>query len=280
MAFKVDNPTGPFSKMIDKECPPGINELHMSRPQTESIREFILDRVADGPKSVARQVAQAYGISRQAANRHLDTLVEAGVLEEEGATRSREYRLRRMSLLNREVRVTPVLSADRLWDDHIAPVLASDRAAVRDLCRGAFGELIRNVIAHAQAQWIAVSFSATARHLDITVSDDGRGIFHRLAERVGLSDVHETAELMSRHANARSADFPAARLLLLARNFESFAISSSGVALAFDSMQDAWFLRDGDAPVPGTQVTLRLRRSQAAGGARDAATARRNVANG
>ncbi|HKW14469.1 MAG TPA: hypothetical protein VJS69_08290 [Candidatus Krumholzibacteria bacterium] len=234
----------------------------MSRPQTESIREFILDRVADGPKSVARQVAQAYGISRQAANRHLDALVEAGVLEEEGATRSREYRLRRMSLLNRELRVTPVLNADRLWDDHIAPVLAADRAVVRDLCRGAFGELIRNVIAHAQAQWITVAFAATARHLDITVSDDGRGIFDRLAQRVGLGDVHETAELMSRHANSRSTDFPAARLVLLARNFESFEVSSSGVSLAFDSMQDAWFLRDDATTAAGTRVTLRVRRAR------------------
>jgi DNA-binding transcriptional ArsR family regulator len=109
------------------------------------------------------------GYRDRAANRHLDALVEAGVLEEEGATRSREYRLRRTSLLNRELRVTPVLNADRLGDDHIAPVLAADRAGVRDLCRGAFGELIRNVIAHAQAQWITVAFAATARHLDITV---------------------------------------------------------------------------------------------------------------
>jgi hypothetical protein len=67
----------------------------------------------------------AYGISRQAANRHLDTLVDSGVLEQEGATRSKKYRLRRSSLLNRELRVTPVLNPDRLWDDHIAPVLAT-----------------------------------------------------------------------------------------------------------------------------------------------------------
>lgn len=232
----------------------------MSRAQTESIRQFILDRVADDPRSVARHVATAYGISRQAANRHLDALVESGVLEEEGATRSREYRLRRMSLLNREVRVTPVLNADRLWDDHIAPVLAHDRAAVRDLCRGAFGEVIRNVIAHAQAQWITVLFTTTARHIDVSVSDDGHGIFNRLAERVGLADAHEAAELMSRHANARSTDFPAARLALLGRNFESFVIASSGVSLAFDAVEDAWFLRDDENAAPGTRIALRVRR--------------------
>jgi DNA-binding transcriptional ArsR family regulator len=88
----------------------------MTRSQTESIREFILDRVADSPRSVARQVALAYGISRQAANRHLDVLVDAGILDQDGYTRSREYRLRRTSLWNREIRVTPVLNPDRLWD--------------------------------------------------------------------------------------------------------------------------------------------------------------------
>lgn len=253
----------------------------MSRPQTESIREFILDCVADGPKSVARQVAQAYGISRQAANRHLDALVASGMLEEAGATRSREYRLRRMSVLNRELRVTPVLNADRLWDDHVAPVLNHDRAAVRDLCRGAFGELVGNAIAHAQAQWITVTFEMTARAVEVSILDDGRGIFNRLAERVGLSDAGEAAELMSRHANDRSTDFPATRLFLLGRHFESFTITSAGRSLVFDSVQEAWFLRDDEPAAPGTRITLRLRRGPVvSAAARGGPAAHKSVATG
>jgi DNA-binding transcriptional ArsR family regulator len=239
----------------------------MSRPQTESIREFILDCVTDGPKSVARQVAQAYGISRQAANRHLDALVDSGVLEQAGATRSKEYRLLRTALLSREIRVTPVLNADRFWDDHMAPVLAHDRAAVRELCRGAFGEVIRNVIAHAQATWITVSFTTTVRHIDVSVGDDGRGIFDRLAQRLGLADAHATAELMSRHANARSTDFPATRLALLGRNFESFVISSPGVSLAYYAATDSWALNNAESPASGTRISMRLCRAEKLRGA-------------
>src|SRR5262245_60409030 len=139
-------------------APGNKTTFYMSRPQTESIREFILNCVADSPKSVARQVAQAYGISRQAANRHLDALVDSGLLEQEGATRSREYRLRRNSVLNREVRVTPVLNAERFWDDNLAPVMSHDPNRVRDLCRGAFAEVISNVLRHAQANWITLKF--------------------------------------------------------------------------------------------------------------------------
>jgi DNA-binding transcriptional ArsR family regulator len=238
----------------------------MSRPQTESIREFILDRVADGPKSVARQVAQAYGISRQAANRHLDALVEAGVLEQDGATRSKEYRLRRVAILSREVRVTPVLNADRLWSDHIAPVLAGDRAATRDLCRGAFGELVGNIIAHAGASWINMSFEMTARSIEVVVEDDGHGIFNRLAERIGGSSARGAAELMVRHANQRSMSFPASRLSLLARNFESFVITSSGETVAYFAATDSWSVTPGESPAHGTRVSMRLCRAEKAAG--------------
>lgn len=236
----------------------------MVRSQTASIREFILDCVASGPRSVARQVAQAYGISRQAANRHLDSLVEADVLEQTGYTRSKEYRLRRTSLLNREIRVTPVLNPERLWDDHIAPVLVHDRAEVRNLCRGAFGDILRNVIEHAQATWSTVSFTMTARHIDIAVGDDGRGLFNAIGERMGVSDPRECALLLARHANARSADFPAVRLALLGRHFEWFSVASSGVSLTFDASSDTWSAGDDDAETPaGTRIEVRLRRVEA-----------------
>jgi len=236
----------------------------MSRTQTDSIREYILDCVASGPRSVARQVALAYGISRQAANRHLDALVEACVIEQTGHTRSREYRLRCTSLFDREIRVTPVLDPELLWDDHIATVLVDDRAPVRDLCRGAFGELIRNVIEHARAGWINVAFSTTARHIDITVADDGRGIFSRVAERIGGASAKDTAILWSRHANARSVDFPGSRLSLLGRNFESFSISSSGISLSFDATSEEWSVDEDPASKAGTRVSIRLPRSSRA----------------
>ena len=70
---------------------------------------------------------------------------------------------------------------------------------------------------------------------------------------------------MSRHANARSTDFPATRIMLLARNFDSFVISSAGVTLAFDAPQEAWFLRDDETLAPGTRVALRLRRASSHG---------------
>jgi hypothetical protein len=94
------------------------------RARTRSIQDFILDHVGMDPSGIARRVAVAYGISRQAANCHLDALVGAGFLDQSGRTRARAYGLRRTALLTRELRVTPVLNARRVWEDHIEPVLS------------------------------------------------------------------------------------------------------------------------------------------------------------
>ena len=233
----------------------------MERTRTQTIRDFILDQAAMNPRGLARRIAEAYGISRQAANRHLDLLVDAGLLEETGQTRARTYCLKRTSSLSREVRVTPVLSPGRLWEDHIAAILAGDRPAVRDLCRGGFNELVRNATEHANASWIQFSFAQNARDIDITISDDGAGIFHALREPLGAATPREAAEMAANLANARAADSPAAKLVLLARNFHAFTVRSAEVVLRFDRDADRWSVSGDDAPRKGTTVSFRLRRA-------------------
>jgi hypothetical protein len=190
--------------------------------------------------------------------------VEAGLLEQSGQTRARVYRLRRTSSLSRDLRVTPVLSPDRVWEDHVAPVLSSDAPGLRDLCRGAFGELVRNAVEHAGASWITFSFVNNARDIEVTVSDDGAGIFSMLQTSLRASSPRETATMIANLANARATDSPAARLVLLARNFGSFVIRSSGSAVRFDRDADAWTVDDDPAARQGTSITFRARRSSAA----------------
>lgn len=232
----------------------------MEHSRTRSIRDFILEGAALNPLGLARRVAEAYGISRQAANRHLDLLVEAGLLEQTGQTRARAYRLRRTSSLAREVRVTPVLNPRRLWEDHIAPVLASDTAQTRDLCRGAFAELVQAAAERAGASWIQFSFANNARDIDVSVSDDGAPLFQLLQPPLGANSAREAAQLVANLANARAADSPATRLILLARHFHAFAIRSAGVVLAFTPQSAAWTVDDDDTARKGTAISFRLRR--------------------
>jgi len=73
-----------------------IDEPFMSnpRPRTERIRRFIVEHVSDHPKDIARVAASEFGVSRQAVNLHLRSLVDQGLLLFDGSTRSRRYTLR------------------------------------------------------------------------------------------------------------------------------------------------------------------------------------------
>ena len=219
-----------------------------------------MDHVDVDPKGIARRVAQAYGISRQAANRHLDALVDAGILDQAGQTRAREYALRRTSTVSRELRVTPVLSATRVWDEHVGPILAGDRPLVRDTCRGLFKELVDNAVAHAGASWISFEVMTTARQIDVNVRDDGRGIFAALAETLPAASAGDAATEFARRASARSMESPSARLVLLARSTEAFSIASSGVACTFDASDDSWSVIDDETAGLGTSISFRLKR--------------------
>jgi hypothetical protein len=232
----------------------------MERQRTLSIQHFIVDHVDVDPKGIARRVAQAYGISRQAANRHLDALVTAGVLDQAGQTRARAYALRRIASLTREFRVTPVLNATRVWEEHAAPLLAGDRAMIRDACRGAFKELVENTITHAGAQWISFELATTAREIGLTVIDDGRGVFVTLAEKLRISTPRQAAEEFARRAHMRSMDSPGARFVLLARGAERFVLTSSGISCEFDADNDTWTVREDARVAPGTTVACTMRR--------------------
>jgi hypothetical protein len=232
----------------------------VERQRTRSIQSFILDQVGDDPKGIARRVGQAYGISRQAANRHLDALVHAGVLQESGHTRARWYTLRRVSALMREFRVTPVLNPERVWGDHGAPLLAGDRAGVRETCHGAFLELVGNAIEHSGASWVSFELTTTAREIDLAVADDGVGAFVSLAAKLGAASPRDAAEELAQRARTQAIAPPVARLLLLARGAEKFSLRSSGLSLEFDATGGDWVVQEDERAQAGTAVAFRVRR--------------------
>ncbi len=63
------------------------------RDQGAQIRQFILQTVERRPKSIARAVCAEFGISRQAANKHLQKLVEENLLSVQGKTKGKSYEL-------------------------------------------------------------------------------------------------------------------------------------------------------------------------------------------
>jgi len=240
---------------------PYVYKTTVKRERTDEIRAYILDHVEAYPGDIARRAAQAYGITRQAVNRHLQALVEEGLLASEGQTRAKTYRLRAVQGFEKRLRVTPVIQDARLWREYVEPLVAPLPENVREVCRLGFAAAVENVIDHARAARITVSGHVTASAVALTVADDGRGIFAHLVDALALEDAdHAIFELAKGGLTTDPERRAGASLFYAARLMDALRIQSADTALVVEDCGDRWRIERNEAPTTGTTVTMTARR--------------------
>src|SRR5208282_5617817 len=131
--------------------------------------------VADGHR-VGTRLAQSAGLSRQVANGYLQALQREGLVDAEGTTRARYYRLKLLAEVERRY-PREGLQEDLVWREFIAPVVARLPDNVRNVWYYACTEMINNAIDHSCASEVQVGVRHNALFTEVLVSDEGEGIF-------------------------------------------------------------------------------------------------------
>src|SRR5436189_30901 len=103
--------------------------MHINK---EAIRRRALDLVEADSHRVASRLAQEFGLSRQVANGYLQSMVAEELIEAEGTTRARVYRVKTLARTNR-VYPREGLQEDVVWRELIAPIVARFPENVRDI---------------------------------------------------------------------------------------------------------------------------------------------------
>lgn len=85
------------------------------RARGEEIRRFIINTVESQPKEIALVTSTKFGITRQAANNHLQRLVSEKAIVRKGKTRSRSYSLHPIEEWKKRYPITPELAEDVAW---------------------------------------------------------------------------------------------------------------------------------------------------------------------
>ena len=159
-----------------------------SQVRSENVRRYILERVEQSPESVAAAVREKFGISRQAVNRHLQRLCQEGILERSGHTRARRYRLVTLSSWSKAFLLEPALAEDVVWSQDVSEVLSGLERNASEIWHYGFTEIFNNAIDHSEGSVIHVSVSRTALAGDISIADNGCGIFKKITRGLELVD--------------------------------------------------------------------------------------------
>ena len=162
----------------------------MARQNLETITQWITAAAQRRPHALDVELAARTNVSQRSARRTLARLVELNWLVREGSARRPQWR---PGLLRQVVQRYELagLEEDLPWSLDFAPhFFASDSVLppnVLRLAQQAFSELLNNAIGHSGGSHVTVSLRQTASQLQLLVSDNGVGLFERIAQTFSIA---------------------------------------------------------------------------------------------
>ncbi|MDE2402068.1 MAG: DUF4325 domain-containing protein [Burkholderiales bacterium] len=160
----------------------------MSRLTLHHLTGWITAAALRHPDDLSAHVAQRTGSSRPAVRKALVKLVDAGWLTKQGPASRPVYRPGAMRQI---VATYPVqgLLEDVPWVRDFAPNFSMP-PTVQRMVQHVFGEILNNAIDHSGGTTVTVSLRQTPSHVQLLVSDDGRGLFDQIRESFAIDDAH------------------------------------------------------------------------------------------
>lgn len=222
----------------------------------QQIHSFVLRDVQTHSKDITKVTAAEFGISRQAASRHVRDLVKKGLLSARGKTRSRSYELATISEKAVQLAITPELEEDRVWRENFSPLVAALPPNISGICHYGFTEMFNNVIDHSEGTKVRTRMVMTAVTVEIWVIDNGIGIFEKIKRKLGLEDHrHAILELAKGKLTTDPERHTGEGVFFTSRMFDEFNILSGDLAFLHWQPDNDWLIEDTESEV-GTVVKM------------------------
>lgn len=231
----------------------------MKQPSQGTVRQYIIDHVADHPTGISSLAVRELRVSRQAVNQQLHELVRQGLLQVSGLARKRSYRLiptfERQLTISLDVPVEEHVVWQQLVGDHLRELPKN----VQDICAYGLTEMVNNAIDHSEAQGFAVSVTVTPAYVVFSVTDSGIGIFRKLKERLSLPDEYAAVlDLAKGKLTTAPGAHTGEGIFFTARMFDRFEIVSGHLFFSHSSLSGDWLLEDRTSVTKGTTVRMRV----------------------
>jgi hypothetical protein len=228
----------------------------MSKRKTTPVREIARVLVADRGSATSGELAEAAGVTRQAAHYHLSRMVGDGELRRLGAGRGSRYELE--ANLDRRYPLGG-LQEDLVWTEverDLEPI-ATTRPNGREIFRYAFTEMLNNAIDHSGGTearvrvWIRDAFV-------FEILDDGVGAFRHVRERLGLQDDLAALQQLIKGRETTAPDRHTGEgIFFTSKAVDRFELDANRLRWIVDN--DRSDIALGDAPEhPGTRVRCEL----------------------
>lgn len=230
------------------------------RKSSEDCRAFILDNIERYSTDIAKKLAEKFKISRQAANKHLQKLVEENVLSFEGNARLRRYTLVPQVQFEKMYLLSEKPTEDGVWIRDIKPNLGILPDNVLNIWSYCFTEMFNNVIDHSQGDGVIVKLTKSAVWTEIVIQDNGVGIFKKIQTKLNLLDErHAVLELAKGKFTTDPKNHSGEGIFFSSRACDDFLILSGGVFFSHKFGKEEDWILEANKIAKGTMVVMRLK---------------------
>lgn len=230
----------------------------MKRKRTLQIEKQIAQRVLNDPKGVTGSIAEKFQISRQAAHRHVERMVDDGVLKASGSTKGRHYELLPLVLYQEDVQLVEGLREHEVWQEQVADHVRAFPKNVFRICSHGFTEMLNNAIDHSQGTIATISVEVNAAAIELQIADDGVGIFRKIREHQDLPDERDALfRLTKGKLTTDPTKHSGEGIFFTSRMFDRFEITSGELRYRHGQDGDV-AISDAGGHVKGTIVQMLL----------------------
>jgi len=227
-----------------------------------TIRLFIYNNLKKHPSDIVALVAKTFDISRQRAHAHMAKEVKNGKITKIGRTSGVRYSLVDNNYKSFNLDITPTLDESWVWYKHIKPIVVGLPANIVASCNYGFTEILNNVKDHSEGTFTHIKVRKTKRHIDITIVDNGVGIFNKIQNALHIESVNEAILHLSKGKFTTDPDNHTGEgIFFTSRIFDIFSIYSDDLYYSF--VKREWLLssekqHDIDPTIKGTLINMKL----------------------
>ena len=233
--------------------------MSLSKDLRDGIDKKIVAVIGEHPgKFPTADFAASEGVTAQSIYRRLAALEESGRIVKSRSGKTNVYAL--SSQTEAFSLALEGLSEDEIWRSRVRPFFAELPRIARDNLAYAFTEMLNNAIDHSDGSRVEITLTKNGYTAEITVSDDGVGIFRKIADAMSLPEKrYAILELAKGKFTTAPKSHTGEGVFFSSKVTDSFAIISDGLIFSGSSADNGEFLDTAATSSQGTTVVLGMK---------------------
>ena len=222
------------------------------------IKQFILNNIPLHQKDIIYTAVNQFGISRQAALKHMNALIDNNMVMAYGKTRDRRYKLIPQVNYNKIIPIDSDFILHDVLQENFLIHLESLPKNIFQICEYSIEALVNNIVEHSQASNLYVKLFLTYSDLNIIISDNGSGLLDNIRSKLDLEIVELAAlELAKGQITTNLLKNSGEALNTIFHLFDKVEVDSSGYGIVYLSNREQWDIKYSTQK-QGTRVHLQI----------------------